>query len=130
MPTNVRHYIDFDLNFERNPITDDLNKRIDAQAVKQSIKTLVLTHFYEVPFHPEVGSQIFNALFENFSPMTQLTTERAIRNVIEDFEPRVTVNDVIVEDNPSEHSLVVTVKYTLINTNRQSEVTFDVYRSR
>ena len=78
MPNNVRDYLDFDLGFGRNPITNDLNKRINANAIKQSVKNLVLTHFYEVPFHPEVGSQIFHALFENFSPMTKLTAERAI----------------------------------------------------
>lgn len=130
MPNNVRDYLDFDLGFGRNPITNDLNKRINANAIKQSVKNLVLTHFYEVPFHPEVGSQIFHALFENFSPMTKLTAERAISDVINNFEPRVTLNSVIVDDNPESNSLVISIKYTIINTNRQSEVVFDVYRAR
>lgn len=129
MPNNVRDYLDFDLGFGRNPITNDLNKRINANAIKQSVKNLVLTHFYEVPFHPEVGSQIFHALFENFSPMTKLTAERAISDVINNFEPRVTLNSVTVDDKPESNSLVISIKYTIINTNRQSEVVFDVYRA-
>ena len=130
MPHNVRDYLDFDLGFGRNPITNDLNKRINANAIKQSVKNLVLTHFYEVPFHPEVGSQIFHALFENFSPMTKLTAERAISDVINNCEPRVTLNSVTVDDNPESNALVISIKYTIINTNRQSEVVFDVYRAR
>lgn len=130
MPNNVRDYLDFDLGFGRNPITNDLNKRINANAIKQSVKNLVLTHFYEVPFHPEVGSQIFHALFENFSPMTKLTAERAISDVINNFEPRVTLNSVTVDDKPESNALVINIKYTIINTNRQSEVVFDVYRAR
>lgn len=130
MPNNVRDYLDFDLGFGRNPITNDLNKRINANAIKQSVKNLVLTHFYEVPFHPEVGSQIFHAIFENFSPMTKLTAERAISDVINNFEPRVTLNSVTVDDKPESNALVISIKYTIINTNRQSEVVFDVYRAR
>lgn len=130
MPNNVRDYLDIDLGFGRNPITNDLNKRINANAIKQSVKNLVLTHFYEVPFHPEVGSQIFHALFENFSPMTKLTAERAISDVINNFEPRVTLNSVTVDDKPESNALVISIKYTIINTNRQSEVVFDVYRAR
>ena len=130
MPNNIRDYRDFDLDFGRNPITNDLNKRLNANAVKQSIKSLILTHFYEVPFHPEVGSQIFHALFENFTPMTQLTAERAITDVINNFEPRVRLDAVEIDENPNANALVIRIKYTLINSNRQSELTFDVYRAR
>ena len=130
MPNNIRDYKDFDLDFGRNPITNDLNKRLNANAIKQSIRCLVLTHFYEVPFHPEVGSQIYHALFENFTPMTRLTAERAISDVINNFEPRVTLNSVTIEENQTSNALTVVVKYTIINSNRESELTFDVYRSR
>lgn len=130
MPNNIRDYKDFDLDFGRNPITNDLNKRLNANAIKQSIRCLVLTHFYEVPFHPEVGSQIYHALFENFTPMTRLTAERAISDVINNFEPRVNLNSVTIEENQTSNALTVVVKYTIINSNRESELTFDVYRSR
>lgn len=130
MPNNIRDYKDFDLDFGRNPITNDLNKRLNANAIKQSIRCLVLTHFYEVPFHPEVGSQIYHALFENFTPMTRLTAERAISDVINNFEPRVNLNSVTIEENQTSNALTVAVKYTIINSNRESELTFDVYRSR
>lgn len=130
MPNNIRDYKDFDLDFGRNPITNDLNKRLNANAIKQSIRCLVLTHFYEVPFHPEVGSQIYHALFENFTPMTRLTAERAISDVINNFEPRVNLNSVTIEENRTSNALTVVVKYTIINSNRESELTFDVYRSR
>ena len=62
--------------------------------------------------------------------MTKLTAERAISDVINNFEPRVTLNSVTVDDKPESNALVISIKYTIINTNRQSEVVFDVYRAR
>jgi hypothetical protein len=54
-----RIYSDFDLSFAANPVTGDVAKKYDVNAVKQSLKTLVLTRFYERPFQPKLGSPIY-----------------------------------------------------------------------
>ena len=59
---NVRKYTDLDLSFARNPLTDDVAKKVDSNAIKQSIKNLVQMEFCSVPFHPEVGSQVMSLL--------------------------------------------------------------------
>ena len=52
---NVRQYKDLDLFFSRKNGTNDIEKITDIEAVKRSVRNLVLTNFYEKPFHPEIG---------------------------------------------------------------------------
>ena len=67
---NVRQYRDLDLFFSKKQGSDDVNKVTDIEAVKRSVRNLVLTNFYEKPFHPEIGSGVRDMLFENMSPIT------------------------------------------------------------
>ena len=64
MAKNTRNFSDIDLTFIANPVTGDLSKKYDENAVKQSIKNLVMTRNYERPFNSSIGSQIYNVLFE------------------------------------------------------------------
>ena len=52
---NNRRYRDIDLNFGINPVTNDIAKVEDVNAVKRSVRNLIQTNFYERPFHPELG---------------------------------------------------------------------------
>ena len=58
-------YSDIDLRFTANPISGDVAKKYDVNAVKQSLRNLVLTQYYERPFQPNLGSPIYKLLFEN-----------------------------------------------------------------
>ena len=51
---NSRNYRDIDLDFARNPVTNDVNVVEDVIAVKRSVKNLVQTNYYERPFQPEL----------------------------------------------------------------------------
>ena len=85
---NVRQYRDLDLFFSRKQGSGDVNKITDIEAVKRSVRNLVLTNFYEKPFHPEIGSGIRDMLFENMSPLTAAVLAKKVEDVIENFEPR------------------------------------------
>ena len=63
-------YIDLDLDFTRNPATNDVSFKKDEEAIKRSVRNLVLTNFGERKFHPEIGSDAYSYLFENMSPLT------------------------------------------------------------
>ena len=67
---NVRQYNDLDLFFSKKSGSNDVTQITDVEAVKRSIRNLVLTNFYEKPFHPEIGSGIRDMLFENMTPIT------------------------------------------------------------
>ena len=89
-----RVYKDLNLNFTRNPVTGDVATVTDVNAVKRSIRNLLLTNHYERPFHPEIGSDIPALLFENFGPITGNQLSRNIEEMILNFEPRARVEPV------------------------------------
>ena len=64
-------YSDLNLNFNKNPATKDIAKLKDVEAVKRSVRNLILTNRFERPFHPEIGSDIRALLFENMTPTIQ-----------------------------------------------------------
>ena len=89
-----RVYKDLNLNFTTNPVTSDVTTVTDVNAVKRSVRNLLLTNHYDRPFHPEFGSNIPYLLFENFGPVTGNQISRAIEEVITNFEPRAIVENV------------------------------------
>ena len=92
-----KRYIDLDMNFTRHPISNDVARKYDTAAVIKSVRQLVLTNFYDRPFHPEIGTNIRAMLFENDSLFTRGVIRDAIINVVSTYEPRVTNIEVIVE---------------------------------
>ena len=89
-----RVYKDLNLNFSANPVTGDVATVTDVIAVKRSVRNLLLTNHYDRPFHPEIGSNIQNILFQNFGPITGNQLSRAIEEMISNFEPRARVETV------------------------------------
>ena len=69
MARNTRTFTDLDLNFFAHPVTKDVTTKIDEQAIKSSVRNLILTSNYEKPFHPEIGSPLKSLLFEPATPL-------------------------------------------------------------
>ena len=78
-----RVYKDLNLNFDVNPVTKDVTTVSDVNAVKRSVRNLLMTNHYDKPFHPEIGSNIPYLLFENFGPITGNQLSRAIEENVE-----------------------------------------------
>ena len=83
-----RIYKDLDLDFGRNPVTNDVNKLTDVEAVKRSVRNLINTNHYEKPFHPEIGSNLRAMLFENITPQMNHVISKQITLLIKNYEPR------------------------------------------
>jgi phage baseplate assembly protein W len=113
---NVRQYKDLDLFFSRKNGTNDIEKITDIEAVKRSIRNLVLTNFYEKPFHPEIGSGIRDMLFENMTPITAVVLARKVEDVIENFEPRARLIGVRALPNLDRNEYEVTIEFFVVNT--------------
>lgn len=128
MATSNR-YTDVDFDFVANPLTDDVSKKVDGNAIKQSIKNLILMHRYDVPFHPDVASQIYSMLFDLATPLTIATLQRAITYTLENFEPRIELQDVQVIDSGN-NQLDITIAYTIKNVGIEQQFTFSVNRTR
>ena len=104
-------YTDLNLNFNKNPATKDVAKLKDVEAVKRSVRNLILTNRFERPFHPEIGANVRALLFENMTPVTeQLLTER-IADTLRVYEPRAVLNDVVVSGSLDTNTYTATIKF-------------------
>ena len=113
---NVRQYRDLDLFFAKKSGSKDVRKVTDIQAVKRSVRNLVLLNHYEKPFHPEIGSGIRDILFENMSPISAFALTKKIEDVIENFEPRVRLISVRADPNLDRNEYEVTIEFFVVNT--------------
>lgn len=108
-------YSDFDIGFIPHPITNRLSRKTNREAVKQSVKSLILTNFYERPYKPDVGCGISRFLFELFTPDIKKMIEDSIRSAIKNYEPRAEVIAVLAEDRTDVNSLVISVAFRVLN---------------
>ena len=113
---NVRQNIDLDLFFGKKSSDLDVNTVTDIQAVKRSIRNLVLMNTYEKPFHPEISSGVRDMLFELMTPVTAALLARQIQDVIENFEPRARLVGVRTIPDYDRNSYTVTVEFYVVNT--------------
>ena len=128
MEQQARIYKDLDLAFIPHPIRKDVNKKTGYNAVIQSVKNLVLLSHYEKPFHPEIGSNIRKMLFEPLDPISAAIIAREIEDVIKNFEPRVELKNVIVDENIDGNGFNVSVEFFLLNL--EEPITVDLFLER
>ena len=112
---NVRQHRDLDLFFSRKQGSGDVNRITDVEAVKRSVRNLVLTNFYEKPFHPEIGSGVRDMLFENMSPIVAVVIARKIEDVIINFEPRARLVSVRSIPDLDRNAYEVSVEFYIVN---------------
>ena len=112
---NVRQYTDLDLFFAKKATSKDISKVTDIQAVKRSIRNLVLTNHYEKPFHPEIGSGVRDMLFEPMTPITAHILTRKIEDVITNFEPRARLISVRAQPKLDRNEYECTIEFYVAN---------------
>ncbi len=130
MSRNTRIFSDLDLNFTAHPVTGDISRKFDENAVKQSLKNLMQLRHYEKPFHSEIGSPLRELLFEPITPLTELMARRAIIDLIANFEPRVDLVDVEVIASDENNSFYVSVTFKIVNTEKPLTLDFVLERTR
>jgi len=123
-------FSDLSTNFEEHPDTHDLMRLKNDEAVKRSIKNLILTNKYERPFQPNVGSNLRKYLFEDISPTTSLNLQNEIKTTIENYEPRASNIDVTVSPYIDENAYVVNILFYLINSSTPVSLNTILYRVR
>jgi len=121
-------YRDFFTDFSMHSATGELNSKTNEEAVKQSVRNLLLTDRYERPMQPTIGSGLKGLLFENYTPETQVVMKQVIIDCIEQFEPRADVIDVIVVPQLDGTSITVTVTFGIIN--KPDPVNLDIVLER
>tara|TARA_B100000073_G_scaffold213912_1_gene177839 strand:- start:211 stop:636 length:426 start_codon:yes stop_codon:yes gene_type:complete len=127
---NSRKFRDLDLDFERNIVTNDVKVVEDVVAIKRSVRNLVQTNFYERPFHPELGCGVRELLFENFTPLTAVFIKRKIEEVLINYEPRINLTNVAVDDDQDRNRLVVDIYFRIIGIEGPQVVSTFLQRIR
>lgn len=118
---------DIDFNFAVHPLTGDLSIKKNSNAIKQSMKNLVMTSYYERGFNI-IGGNVRSSLFENIGPLEIQTLKDMIIEVIENYEPRVEVSDVQVAYGDDENTILAQVIYT--ENNDPTDRTFEIELER
>jgi phage baseplate assembly protein W len=125
-----RIFRDLDLNFTIHPVKKDVNVYKNEFAIINSIKNLVLTNFYERPFQPDIGSNVRKLLFEQVDSIVAAQLERAISEVIGNFEPRAEVSRVDAVPSPDENLYKIRLEFFIINQPNPVTINFFLERIR
>jgi len=130
MATNTRVFTDLDLNFRPHPLTGDIVKKVNDNAIKASVRNLILTHNYERPFHSDIGAPLRRLLFELPSPLTKTMIIKAIEDLLVAHEPRVSLTEVNVTYSHDTNEVYIRVEYRIINTSTLQAVEVTLERTR
>ena len=123
-------YSDLDLDFIAHPMTKDVVVKTGADAIKRSVRNLILTNFYEKPFRPGVGSNAVKLLFDNMSPLVSNFLKDAIKEVIQNYEPRVQLVNVTVEPDYDNNGYTARLDFIVLNRNEPLTTTIFLERVR
>ena len=126
----MARYSDLDLDFAKNPLSLDVNVKTDVDAVKRSIKNLIIPGRYERLFQPDLSAGVSGLLFEQLTPGTKNTIETRIRQTIQKNEPRANLRNVQVLEDFDNNELKVTVAFTVVNISRPVNLEFTLRRLR
>ena len=113
---SVRTYSDLDLFFGKKTSNSDVAQVVDIQAVKRSVRNLVLMNTYEKPFHPEIASGVRGMLFELMTPITAVILSKQIEDVINNFEPRARLISVTSLPDLDRNLYEVSIEFYVVNT--------------
>ena len=105
-------------------------KKQDAAAVKQAVKNLMLTNYFEKPFQPKFGGNLRDMLFDLSDDDAEEDIEDRIKTAITIFEPRAQALNVTATATPDRNSIRVTVEFRIINTQETVTVTTVLARLR
>ena len=133
MPVQRRSigFKDLSASFQNNPLSNDLIGLKNENAIARSVRNLVQTIQGERPFQPVLGSNVNNLLFENMDKLTAAALKDEIRNTIENYEPRVELEEIIVDPNFENNEFNVTIQYYIVGIDvPEQELSFVLESTR
>ena len=110
-----RIYKDLNLDFQHTTATKDIQKMLDVESVKRSVRNLINLNHYEKPFHPEVGSNLRALLFENITPQISHFIGKQIELLIRNYEPRCRLVQVANMPNLDRNGYSVSISFYVVN---------------
>jgi phage baseplate assembly protein W len=114
-------YKDISLYFTRNPVTSDVTTVTDIQDIKRAVRHIVLLNPGEKPFHPEIGTGVRAALFQNFTAPIKALLSSRIQEQLRKYESRIEVTNVSFNDNIDNNELSCKIEFNVRNAPQQTE---------
>ena len=114
-------YKDISLYFTRNPVTSDVTTVTDIQDIKRAVRHIVLLNPGEKPFHPEIGTGVRAALFQNFTAPIKALLSSRIQEQLQKYEQRIEVTNVSFNDNLDNNELSCKIEFNVRNAPQQTE---------
>jgi len=130
LSTHNRQWADLDLDFVNHPITKDIVRKTNVEAVKRSVRNLILTNRYDKYFHPEIDGGVTRHLFNLTTAHTKHDIKLAVVNCLNNYEPRVVVDDVSVTGDLDNNGFNVSIYFTVINSPEPIEISLFLERVR
>ena len=121
---------DLDLSLKIHPIRKDIIPLKDDAAIKNAIRNLLVTNFYERPFQDDLGANLRGLLFEPAGVLTNIQLRDNIRFCIEKYEPRVIVNSIDITDVVDENRYIIKVIFTIKEFSTKDSVEMVLRRLR
>lgn len=113
-PTVVSGDIFKDVSFTFiHPATGDLLLATDLDAVKNSIRNIVLTPVGTRPFFPEFGTRVGNLLFELAGGSTALQIKDEIDRAVRKYEKRISRFRARVTDDHEKNAYRITTNFQM-----------------
>ncbi len=127
--TARKWYTDVDFNLTPHPSSGDLILKTDKEAVKRSVRNIMLTNNYERPFKPNFGANLRGLLFELADDMTKTQIRRQIVDSLQMLEPRVSVENIYLTST-GHNALHVNVHYGVVGIAEPQELEVILERIR
>ena len=126
-----RGFKDLSASFQTNPLSNDLIALKNESSIARSVRNLVLTIQGERPFQPVLGTGVYRLLFDNMDKLTASAIRSELRTTIENYEPRVEINEILVEPDFEGNAFHVTLQYFIIGIDvPEQELTFALEPTR
>lgn len=115
---------DLDLSLKIHPIRKDIIPLKDDNAIKNAVKNLLISNFYERPFAVDKGANLRGLLFEPADAITRISIKENIKKVIKKYEPRVQVKQIIVNElaDQNAYKVLVFMKIKEFDTDQSVEI--------
>ena len=99
--------------------------------IEQSLRVLLMTALGERVMRPTFGCDAPRLVFAPGSVQYLQLLETTVREAVRDWEPRVTLEDVVAEATPGDETRInVNIDYRIRGSNTRSNLVFPFYLGR
>jgi len=125
-----RGFSDLNLKLTKHPIRKDITPLKDDAAIKNAVKNLLISNFYERPFQPTLGANLRGLLFEPASVLTKVALKSAITKVLVKNEKRISIIELKVEDNRDNNAYRIYLTFRIKEFDEIQEIEIELRRLR